>query len=196
MWFDKWCDYGNLDRTIRARDIYMAGLDVKNKVSDCIASNSWIWPAWWVNKYPFLQQIDVPMINQKLVVFKCLTKSNVKVEFNVKNVWEAIRVEGNTVPWANLVWCSFCIPKHAFMLWLAFGKKLKTQDKMKPWDGLAKISNVCQLCQQVLETHEHIFFKCPFSKMVWSELRCLIGMGSIPESWDMICDFMIVNYKH
>ncbi|KAL0294066.1 UNVERIFIED_CONTAM: hypothetical protein Scaly_3129500 [Sesamum calycinum] len=66
--------------------------------------------------------------------------------------------------WQGLLQGKFKIPRHGFILWLAFLEKLSTMDK--PW--VPGTENGCVLCGgQIIETHDHLFFKCWFSK------RCL-----------------------
>ncbi|KAL0295524.1 UNVERIFIED_CONTAM: hypothetical protein Sangu_3196300, partial [Sesamum angustifolium] len=66
--------------------------------------------------------------------------------------------------WQGLLQGKFKIPRHGFILWLAFLEKLSTMDK--PW--VPRTENGCVLCGgQISETHDHLFFKCWFSK------RCL-----------------------
>ncbi|KAK4434206.1 hypothetical protein Salat_0583300 [Sesamum alatum] len=68
------------------------------------------------------------------------------------------------VVWAVVVTGPFKIPQNIFILWMAILRKLSTGDKV--WiQGEAKI---CVLCDtQSLETHEHLFFQCPYAQ------RCL-----------------------
>ncbi|XP_071739508.1 uncharacterized protein [Rutidosis leptorrhynchoides] len=61
------------------------------------------------------------------------------------------------------------VPRHSFILWLLVLEKLKTQDKLKPWEvNASTASNVCVLCKAHQESHDHLFFECPYSKHVWS----------------------------
>lgn len=91
----------------------------------------------------------------------CVSKSAELVDFSVRNVFDALRTENAVIPWSKLVWSAYCcMPKHAFLLWLALGRKLKTQDRMKIWDGLLQITSSCLLCKSVVETHDHLFFDC------------------------------------
>ncbi|GJV05024.1 uncharacterized protein Tco_1338593 [Tanacetum coccineum] len=62
--------------------------------------------------------------------------------FSVVLAWESIRARRDNVPWFHVVWFSACIPCHAFHLWLAMGRKLKTQDKLKQWDVWLRITNL------------------------------------------------------
>ncbi|XP_071695374.1 uncharacterized protein [Rutidosis leptorrhynchoides] len=56
-------------------------------------------------------------------------------DFSVSRAWNSLRPQGNKVPWFSVVWYSQCVPRHAFLLWLVLGEKLKTQDKLKPWES-------------------------------------------------------------
>ncbi|GKF13420.1 reverse transcriptase domain, reverse transcriptase zinc-binding domain protein, partial [Tanacetum coccineum] len=62
-------------------------------------------------------------------------------------------------------------------------KKLKTQDKLRQWGVGPSIDlNLlkCPLCDFVPDSHDHLFFECAFSSHVWSKVRALCGMDSIP----------------
>nr|GEU74353.1 reverse transcriptase domain, reverse transcriptase zinc-binding domain protein [Tanacetum cinerariifolium] len=63
------------------------------------------------------------------------------------------------------------------------GNKLKIQDRLWQWDaGLSIDLNLlrCPLCDLVPDSHDHLFFECAFSSHVWSKVRVLGGMDSIP----------------
>ncbi|XP_071699709.1 uncharacterized protein [Rutidosis leptorrhynchoides] len=92
-------------------------------------------------------------------------------EFSVSSVWESIRPRGSNVNWYSVVWFSTCIPKHAFVLWLLMGEKLKTQDKLRHWDICPGSNLVCPLCELVPDSHNHLFFTCSFSNQVWMLVR-------------------------
>ncbi|KAK4393106.1 hypothetical protein Sango_1781400 [Sesamum angolense] len=56
--------------------------------------------------------------------------------------------------------CPCKIPRYSFVLWMAILDKLSTMDK--PW--LSHLGGVCVLCGREMETHEHLFFRCNFSR--------------------------------
>nr|XP_043611630.1 uncharacterized protein LOC122583273 [Erigeron canadensis] len=70
-------------------------------------------------------------------------------DFSVENCWEAIRHRSMAVPWFHVVWFPYCIPRHAFHLWLGVRRKLKTQDLMKSWDISLKRSCGFKGIQQI-----------------------------------------------
>nr|GEV03212.1 hypothetical protein [Tanacetum cinerariifolium] len=91
-------------------------------------------------------------------------------------VWSSIRPRGDKVDWFNIVWFNFCIPRHAFNLWLIVKRKLKTQDMIRSWEVSDSLGTDCALCETTIDSHEHLFFLCSFSQAVWSHmvrLTCL-----------------------
>ncbi|GJW47654.1 hypothetical protein Tco_0079300 [Tanacetum coccineum] len=182
MWFDKWCINSPLCNNISARDIARAGFSLASKVRDCIQGGLWSWPDEWMVKYPFLNSIPVPVLNDsKSDVLEWRNRDGSVYPFSVQLVWESIRPRDNEVPWYDLVWFSSCIPRHAVHMWLIMKKRLKTQDMLSNWDIAAGLSSVCPLCEMQPDSHEHLFFDCSFSQQVWSRVKHFAGlMGSSP----------------
>ncbi|XP_071689011.1 3-ketoacyl-CoA synthase 9-like [Rutidosis leptorrhynchoides] len=54
--------------------------------------------------------------------------------FTVKTTWDTHRPKSTRVAWYNIVWFTQAIPRHAFTVWWLMREKLKTQDKLMPWD--------------------------------------------------------------
>ncbi|GJY19925.1 putative reverse transcriptase domain-containing protein [Tanacetum coccineum] len=100
---------------------------------------------------------------------------------------------------AKVAWDSVCMPKES--LWVKWvhtyklkghsfwdvpcrgDQKLKTQERLRQWDVGPSIDlNLlrCPLCDLVPDSHDHLFFECPFLSQVWSKVRVLCGMDSIP----------------
>ena len=96
--------------------------------------------------------------------------------FKVKRAYEELRVKETKVHWYKEVWAKGCTPKHSFILWLATLGKLPTLDRLFFLD----IDHGCRFCgEDFLETHEHLFFKCPYTKGIWRRTseRFLIPEG-------------------
>ncbi|XP_071697482.1 uncharacterized protein [Rutidosis leptorrhynchoides] len=95
-------------------------------------------------------------------------------EFSVNVVWETIRPRAPCVDWYSVVWFSNCIPKHAFVLWLLMGEKLKTQDKLNHWEICPGSSLVCPLCEQVWNlVSRHMDF--PIVCEEWRDFRAILS---------------------
>ncbi|GJR38164.1 hypothetical protein Tco_1213848 [Tanacetum coccineum] len=178
IWFDSWTDLDPLANRITPRDIARAGLSLQSKVKDVIVHGDWVWPQDLLIKYPFLNDYNVPIIDDtsdKLVW--CNSQGNIK-KFSVSQVWTDIRFCDAKVNWYSMVWFPSCIPRHAINLWLIVRKKLKTQDLIPAWDVSDSLGGVCSLCEGVPDSHDHLFFECPFASGIWNRIKGMADLGS------------------
>jgi len=85
--------------------------------------------------------------------------------------WEIKGVEAQ-VPWASVVWTKGGIPKHNFLAWLFMLNRCPTRDRLLAW-GLP-VDGICLLCNLGPESRDHLYFQCPYSYRIWSEIsrRC------------------------
>nr|GEZ71005.1 hypothetical protein [Tanacetum cinerariifolium] len=110
--------------------------------------------------------------------------------FSVNQVWCAIRPRDSKVVWYGMVWFHAYIPRHAFNLWLIIKRKLKTQDMVCVWDVSPNLGNTCSLCEVVMDSHEHLFFKYSFADAVWSHMKTLVGLDQVSHDvYDVITHF-------
>lgn len=82
------------------------------------------------------------------------------------------------VDWSNSIWFKYSVPKFAFQSWLAIRNRLSTKDRMVNWSyGLSPApSTRCVLCNNALETRNHLFFSCDFASKIWSAMaKGLLG---------------------
>ncbi|XP_071694872.1 uncharacterized protein [Rutidosis leptorrhynchoides] len=167
-WFDTWCNVSPLIDIVSWRDINATRFSYETRVADLVHNNSWVWPTQWLTKYPILASISVPILsnNRDYIVWK--EADGIESRFAVSSVYEAIRPSKPIVPWFIIVWFSHCIPRHAFILWLLMGQKLKTHDKLKSWEVRDDQSLVCSLCSMCSDSHDHLFFECQYARRVWS----------------------------
>lgn len=66
------------------------------------------------------------------------------------------------------------------------GENLKTQDKLKDWECNPNVPQLCSLRDQVTDSHQHLFFECPFSQRVWIAVRGLARREATQPSWCVI----------
>ncbi|XP_022032480.1 uncharacterized protein LOC110933573 [Helianthus annuus] len=194
IWFDKWCDDCPLVNFVTRRQIARYGFSVKTKVTDVIEHGLWTWPDAWRDVYPVLFQLQ-PLNNSSADDQILWRNSEGKlVYFTSKVVWNSIRIREQQKDWSKLVWSSFNIPKHAFTCWLILKRKLWTQDRILQWNHKVTGSMnqmCCLLCYAGLESHEHLFFQCAYSKEVWNHVRSRVGMSSVQEQWEDIISWLI-----
>ncbi|GJR11952.1 reverse transcriptase domain, reverse transcriptase zinc-binding domain protein [Tanacetum coccineum] len=153
-------------------------------------------PNDWLVKYPILNSISVPVLNDaKSDVLEWRKSDGFYTPFSVQRVWDTIRPRDIEVPWYDLVWFSSCIPRHAVNMWLIMKKILKTQDTLSSWDVAAGHMNVCPLCETQPDSHEHLFFDCSFSFQIWSRIKQFAGLMGSGSSLDSIVSILMPIVK-
>ncbi|XP_071739228.1 uncharacterized protein [Rutidosis leptorrhynchoides] len=99
-------------------------------------------------------------------------------------------LESNTLP---IVWFSHCIPKHAFVMWLLMGERLKTQDRLKSWELKYNPILKCSLCKGCMDSHAHLFFECSFSTQVWKKVKDLMIINVGTNNWKVCRDLLVAG---
>nr|GEV13053.1 reverse transcriptase domain, reverse transcriptase zinc-binding domain protein [Tanacetum cinerariifolium] len=78
-----------------------AGFSLASKVCECIHGGIWSWSTDWMVKYPILNSIPVPVLNDaKSDVLKWRNSDGTSNPFSVQLVWDSIRSRDNEVPWS------------------------------------------------------------------------------------------------
>ncbi|PWA72491.1 reverse transcriptase zinc-binding domain-containing protein [Artemisia annua] len=107
--------------------IYDARLQNDIKVANLIHNGNWCWPGDWLSRFPALNQIHYPHLNEEIkdpTIW--VTKTGQIPEYSSKNVWKDMSSDYPRVIWRSLIWFAQCIPKHSFVLWLAVQNRLMT----------------------------------------------------------------------
>ncbi|GJZ76220.1 RNA-directed DNA polymerase, eukaryota, reverse transcriptase zinc-binding domain protein [Tanacetum coccineum] len=173
VWFDKWHPNGPLGRLINHRVLEQAGM--------C--------PIEWDDRFEEVINVPVPVldndVNDKTI---WMDKKGKEKLFSTKEVWKAIRIDCPKVIWYKHVWFSQCIPRHAFILWVAIKGRLKTLDRISKWINVC--SRVCYLCNHDVESHSHLFFSCPFSNELWDRFKPMAKLEGISNEWASIISYI------
>ncbi|KAF4394816.1 hypothetical protein F8388_015722 [Cannabis sativa] len=75
--------------------------------------------------------------------------SFLKQGYRVKHGYHDLFPEHPKLPWCNLVWDRLIIPKHRFIVWLVFWKRLNTKERVSRYQS---IDTTCVLCGNEDET--------------------------------------------
>ena len=112
--------------------------------------------------------------------------------FTVAFAWELLRERKPTNTMHQLLWYKGCIPCQSFIMWLATLGCLSTMDKLH----ITRIitSNTCMLCDQHTETHEHLFFQCPYSTFVWNTVSNEAHVHCPFATWDRLLQWASTVY--
>ncbi|XP_074301310.1 uncharacterized protein LOC141632687 [Silene latifolia] len=89
-------------------------------------------------------------------------------KFHVAAAYTWFRPCHPTVSWSKGLFHRVVVPRHNIITSLACQQKLATVDKLILKGFITP--NRCVLCKQASETHDHLFFPCPFSQQLWHEL--------------------------
>ncbi|XP_047309812.1 uncharacterized protein LOC124913260 [Impatiens glandulifera] len=108
-------------------------------------------------------------------------------------VWNTIRDKEEIVDWANLVWSSKVIPRHQFILWLAFQEILNTRDRVKKYMEI--LDSSCLLCEGNEEIVDHLFGNYSFASKLWNKFAKNIEMTRFPEDWKEIKEVSMKKAK-
>lgn len=69
--------------------------------------------------------------------------------------------------WTKLVWHQLAIPKCSFTLWLALKDRLLTKERMHRFGMHTDLS--CMLCNNAIESNEHLFSSCTYTVEVMTD---------------------------
>ncbi|KAI3786546.1 hypothetical protein L1987_40301 [Smallanthus sonchifolius] len=194
LWFDRWCDLCPLSSYVSPRQMNQEGLSIFSTISEVVHDSSWDWPEAWRDDIPVLYQLRPLRLNPyKSDEIKWRNEDGSLESFSTRLAWNALRSRGQETSWHNLIWSSVSIPRHAFMSWLIFRRKLSTQDRIQVWNLASGSLNLmcCLLCYKDVESHNHLFFECSYSNQIWCSLRSKGGMSHIQGKWDDIATWLI-----
>nr|GEV71964.1 reverse transcriptase zinc-binding domain-containing protein [Tanacetum cinerariifolium] len=151
LWFDTWANFEPLAAQISPRDIARSGLSLQSKVQDVIHHRLWVWPQELLVKYPFLNNHNTP----------------IREDARDSLVWR--NIHGNVK--------KFQLVKFGMIFVIVTLRKLKTQDLVPMWDVSDSLGMVCSLCESVPDSHDHLFFECPFAKGIWDRVKVCAGLA-------------------
>lgn len=119
-----------------------------------------------------------PRANDRLTWSPCLNRQH-----TTKSAYHLLRSSSvnyshpRFTEWA-MIWRSKIHARHKLLLWKIIWNILPTATTLAQKFHIHSTS--CLLCFCAKETHEHIFLHCPFTVIVWSQLKWALHMYKIP----------------
>nr|XP_043625578.1 uncharacterized protein LOC122597003 [Erigeron canadensis] len=210
VWYDNWCNNSPLHEKFSPREISSAGFSTDTKVGQLVRDGHWNVPLHWTNRVALFA--SAPTLSPNADGWFWKDKDGASRHFSVNVVWEDLRPRHDSVDWNRLVWFNFCIPRHEFILWLAFRQRLKTQDKLMQWDVWNKVNQKAGLnnrsCNWNLLVHrmlpvarkktmENVIDKLIFAASVyfiWQERNSRLFMKTTRSS-DVLADLIFFTVR-
>lgn len=96
--------------------------------------------------------------------------------------------------WRCLMIQNIARPKALFTMQLQCHGRLVTVDRLIKW-GL-QMNPTCVLCQGTIDTRDHLFGECAFSKDLWTRLIIQLQIRHDHNStWQQMCNWLIPHTK-
>ncbi|PWA51947.1 reverse transcriptase zinc-binding domain-containing protein [Artemisia annua] len=164
--------------------MYNARMKTDMVIAEVLRNGVWEWPCEWYKKYPIFNQVQTVTLSDSNDELMWKSKKGIRGKFSIKQAYNDLQTEEESVKWNKLVWYSQNILKHAFILWLAIQNKLVTQDKIKKWGSYDMM--ICSLCYEDMDSHQHLFFDCKYAKQFWFKVCLKMGVHWNEMEWDNI----------
>ncbi|GKC19436.1 hypothetical protein Tco_1021586 [Tanacetum coccineum] len=103
-------------------------------------------------------------------------------KLNGKNFWEVSADTNDSWGWKNLLEIRDEISKH---VWIISNRSIYSARLTK---DMVVADMVNGTGQGNVESHDHLFFNCPFSQAIWKELKILMQFQSNANVWGDIID--------
>ncbi|PWA56683.1 RNA-directed DNA polymerase, eukaryota, Reverse transcriptase zinc-binding domain protein [Artemisia annua] len=65
FWFDNWSEFSPLKSHFSVRSITREGFDLRESVVDIVNSGSWNFPNTWLDLFPVLNLLDIPIFSNR-----------------------------------------------------------------------------------------------------------------------------------
>ncbi|XP_071708913.1 uncharacterized protein [Rutidosis leptorrhynchoides] len=76
------------------------------------------------------------------------------------------------------------------------GERLKMQDRLKAWERRPNQVLKCSLCNNVMDSHSHLFFECTYSARLWQKVRMLVQIDLVAYDWKSCRDTLMGISNH
>ncbi|XP_048613148.1 uncharacterized protein LOC106362783 [Brassica napus] len=113
-------------------------------------------------------------------------------KFSSKATWPRIREITPEVPWFDLIRFKEEIPRCSFVSWMAILSRIPTKDRLSSW--AMDVPTLCVLCSSGHESHQHLFFLCPFVYAVWFHFSRSVWQAA-PSSMLDVADIVAVSAR-
>ncbi|KAL0899096.1 hypothetical protein Bca101_083057 [Brassica carinata] len=136
----------------------------------------------------YIEKFKSNMVQEKDVLLWMNDKGKYKRRFSIKVTWLSIRENAPACYLHQAVWFKNATPRFSFITWVALRGRLSTGDRMQSWS--ANVNTSCMLCQESVETRNHLFFECSYTEQVWRVLMRGVMGDQYSAEWGSLLRLM------
>uniref|UniRef100_A0A803NTK6 Reverse transcriptase zinc-binding domain-containing protein n=1 Tax=Cannabis sativa TaxID=3483 RepID=A0A803NTK6_CANSA len=120
---------------------------------------------------------------------EAIMKAGTNVNFSIRQAYDYLISKETSFDSKKAVWCKLSRPKHRFIMWQMVHSNLLTRDNLVK-KHVSIDSAYCPVCEWDLESHEHLFFECPFSWRVMQNIKKWLGDWLWPNSFQLLLEWI------
>lgn len=170
FWYDYWTDLGPLYLLFSSGPRKLQVHDSAS-VSDAVRNGEWFLPPARSENAITLQIVlsstAVPSVEKGGDTYLWRIQSGgFANKFPSQITWDRLRTSSAEIVWHDVIWFKEEVPRCSFVAWMSMLGRLPTRDRLISW-GLSVPAN-CVLCANGIESHNHLFFGCPYAVAIWT----------------------------
>lgn len=167
FWTDNWSPYGSMETFLLSTSETRLGIPRIASLVDLNDDGNWLLPPARSDEWLQLQiYLTTVSLNQDQDYYEWILEDKPTKKYSTSDVYNKLRGDDQSVPWAKVIWNKGGIPRHSFLAWLFTLNRCPTCDRLLSW-GLQSDST-CLLCDAADESRDHLLFECSFSWNMWS----------------------------
>ncbi|KAL9308369.1 putative RNA-directed DNA polymerase [Arabidopsis thaliana] len=196
FWYENWSNLGVLNDLVGDRGRIDLGITSHMTLSDAWASRQ-----QRRHRSATLNQIEEAIMLQyqnrveaeDSVLWRG-RNDEYRPKFSTRDTWNQTRNTSTPVTWHMGIWFAYATPKFSFCAWLAVQNRLSTGDKMLQWNR--GLSPTCVLCNNNIETRNHLFFSCCYTAEIWENLAKNIYKAKFSTNWSTILTSVSTTWRN
>ncbi|XP_018462918.1 uncharacterized protein LOC108834047 [Raphanus sativus] len=194
FWFEVWSSLGCLKDILRERGCIGIGILIDATVADSRRHRRRHHRDLMLNKVEEeIEKYKLNLVYEEDISLWRNGNGKYKRKFSTRETWICIRERHLECNWHKAIWFKNATPKFSFITWIAMHGRLSTGDRMRSWYDNVDAS--CVLCQEPLETRNHLFFEYSYSEQIWRELMRGVMQNQYTSEWDKLIDLLTGSYS-
>ena len=195
FWVDNWSPFGNLYNYLGASTSRFGILRTATVASlyDHDHDHWLLPPARSENQLALHVYLTTVNLSDDQDQYEWDVAGKTSSRYSTGEVYTYLKGHVPLVPWTQLVWFSYGIPRHSFLTWLVMLNRCPTRDRLLQW-GL-DVDPKCLLCNNSNESQNHLFFDCSYSGFIWRMIsdRCQLQLTT---SWEDLIQQLLASPRN